>query len=265
MTHVTIANVTLGLQEYNSMRVLTMKQLADLYGCNEQHIRLNFNTNKAEHFTEGKHYFKLTYMQAVEFVQTYLLDSSKVSPNGLTLWTVRGAARHAKMLKAENVWDTFEELEDKYFKKPQVSTLPDFTNPYEAALAWAEQYKGKEEALKQLAIAAPKAAITDLIVASNKIYTIGYSGKLLGLKKELMYGWLKSLGWITKGEGDHWITFQEVIDKGYMSMELQLVANNDGESEIRPQAVVTSAGISQLANLIFAGAKDANIRIDKQG
>lgn len=34
-----------------------------------------------------------------------------------TLWTERGAARHAKMLETDQAWDVFEALEDNYFGK----------------------------------------------------------------------------------------------------------------------------------------------------
>lgn len=41
--------------------------------------------------------------------------------------------------------DRWEELEME--KRSNVIQLPDFTNPAEAAIAWAEQYKAKEAAL----------------------------------------------------------------------------------------------------------------------
>lgn len=36
--------------------------------------------------------------------------------NCLYLWTDRGAARHAKILETDEIWEVYEELEDTYFK-----------------------------------------------------------------------------------------------------------------------------------------------------
>ena len=44
---------------------------------------------------------------------SYSQISSKT--RSLTLWTERGAARHAKMLETDKAWDMFEQMEDAYF------------------------------------------------------------------------------------------------------------------------------------------------------
>lgn len=41
----------------------------------------------------------------------------------LTLWTERGAARHAKMLDTDQAWEVFEKLEDCYFTKKPAEQL----------------------------------------------------------------------------------------------------------------------------------------------
>lgn len=45
--------------------------------------------------------------------------SVKIARNvrSLILWTERGAARHAKMLKTNQAWEVFEKLEDCYFNQ----------------------------------------------------------------------------------------------------------------------------------------------------
>lgn len=46
----------------------------------------------------------------------------------LTLWTERGAARHAKMLNSDRAWDVFELLEETFFRivKPHSASLSPF-------------------------------------------------------------------------------------------------------------------------------------------
>ena len=96
----TTADVTaLTPVEWSSQRVLTTEQLAQFYECDTGNIKVNFNANK-EKFVEGKHYFKLEGDALKEFKnkvsETYLVGKNA---NILYLWTERGAARHAKMLK----------------------------------------------------------------------------------------------------------------------------------------------------------------------
>ena len=45
--------------DYSGERVLTTEQLAQVYECSTDNIKINFNANKG-HFEEGKHFYKLT-------------------------------------------------------------------------------------------------------------------------------------------------------------------------------------------------------------
>ncbi len=133
--------------EWSSRRVLTTAQLAEFYGCDANNIKKNFNANK-DRFVEGKHYFKLEGANLSAFKASLVtagdLQNLRVTGGDLQnlcsaecglqissmtrvlyLWTVRGAARHAKMLSTDKAWDVFEELEDNYFNpKPSIISEP---------------------------------------------------------------------------------------------------------------------------------------------
>lgn len=74
------------------------------------------------------------------------------------------------------------------------TSLPDFTNPVEAARAFADQYEAKQIAQEQLALAAPKVAHYDAVVergtllnATQVAHSIGLpSAQALNKKLELM-------------------------------------------------------------------------------
>ena len=53
--------------ENNNERVLTTKQLAEVYETKENNIKNNFNNNK-DKFIEGKHYYKLTGEELKQFI-----------------------------------------------------------------------------------------------------------------------------------------------------------------------------------------------------
>ncbi|MEY0026769.1 ORF6N domain-containing protein [Providencia rettgeri] len=112
---------------HKSIPVVTSELLAKLYGSTTNNVKKNYSRN-TERFIEGKHYFVVTGDELKEFKNSvtfgHLVD--KRTPK-LTLWTERGAARHAKMLETDQAWEVFEKLEDHYFNSksdtPKENTL----------------------------------------------------------------------------------------------------------------------------------------------
>ncbi len=118
-----VANINdteISIINFKSIPVVTTEMLADFYGTESKHIQNNFLRNTGR-FIEGKHFFKLVGEQLREFKRSLTL-LKMVSPNAkhLTLWTERGAARHAKMLDTDQAWDVFEQLEDCYFHRKEI-------------------------------------------------------------------------------------------------------------------------------------------------
>ena len=109
----------LAVVEYSNERVLTTEQVAEFYECNADNIKVNFNANR-ERFVDGKHYFKVEgeALSKLRVSETNL----QISPmtRSLYLWTKRGCARHAKMLKTDRAWEVFEELEENYFDRKEI-------------------------------------------------------------------------------------------------------------------------------------------------
>ncbi|MEY0607756.1 ORF6N domain-containing protein [Providencia rettgeri] len=137
--------------------VITTGIMAKLYGTDEANVKMNFSRN-ADRFIEGKHYFKLEGVELKGF-KDRVTESYPVKfhdqivgkrARSLTLWTERGAARHAKMLDTDQAWDVFEALEDFYFTKKEDSQRK------------AKQIAGRitsdqQEAIKQLVLNRGKA------------------------------------------------------------------------------------------------------------
>ncbi|HJD98004.1 ORF6N domain-containing protein, partial [Mailhella massiliensis] len=102
---------------YKGIPVVTTETLALAYEVDAVSIRKNFSCNKGR-FTEGKHYFSITGKELSAFRLSVTESNSQISPKvrALTLWTERGAARHAKMLNSDKAWDMFELLEETFFR-----------------------------------------------------------------------------------------------------------------------------------------------------
>ncbi len=105
---------------YNQIPVITTELLARLYGTEAIRIQQNHHENKSR-FIEGKHFFKAVgdELKNLRLVLNESQNEVKISPKtrSLTLWTERGAARHAKMLETDQAWEVFEKLEDSYFNQ----------------------------------------------------------------------------------------------------------------------------------------------------
>ncbi len=107
--------------EWQGVRVVTTETLARGYGTETIRIRQNHHENKVR-FVEGKHFFKVEGESLRELKHRVALNYSvKIARNvrSLTLWTERGAARHAKMLETDQAWAFFEKLEDSYFRQKE--------------------------------------------------------------------------------------------------------------------------------------------------
>ena len=126
---------------YKDIPCISTEMLAQAYDVGASQIKMNFSNNK-ERFIEGKHYFLLKEQELSEFrnlkVKSFYLQISPKT-HRLTLWTERGAARHAKMLNSDKAWDVFEMLEETFFNQPAVSKKETVPAPALALSTTAER------------------------------------------------------------------------------------------------------------------------------
>ena len=115
-----INNTQVSIVNFKSIPVITTEMMADFYGTESKNIQNNFLRN-SKRFIEGKHFFKIIGQELKDFKnQPSLRGLVNKRVSHLTLWTERGAARHAKMLDTDQAWDIFEQLEDCYFHRQEV-------------------------------------------------------------------------------------------------------------------------------------------------
>lgn len=102
---------------YKGVPVVTTETLAMAYEVEAHQLRQNFKNNK-ERFVEGKHFYLIEgdELKAFSLQVENFYSQISAKTRHLTLWTERGAARHAKMLSSDKAWDVFELMEETFFR-----------------------------------------------------------------------------------------------------------------------------------------------------
>ena len=131
------------------------------------------------------------------------------------------------------------ELEAKE-QKNQIA-LPNFTDPAEAAIAWATEYKAKQLALKQLEVAKPKVEFVDTFVDRGSNRNITSVAKELGITAIALGKWLRAKGYMNKStKKQEWN--KEFIDNGYGVQKLFNTEVKEDTFKSGSQVLVTPAG-----------------------
>ncbi|EQB2253013.1 phage antirepressor KilAC domain-containing protein [Escherichia coli] len=245
--------------EWQGVRVVTTETLDRGYGVDEANIRNNLSRN-LDRFEEGKHYFLLTALKLREF-KNRVTGSYSVGKNArsLTLWTERGAARMSKIVDTNEAWAFFEKLEDSYFrqKEQQPVAIPQ-TLPEALRLAaeLAEQKQLLEQKAhqlnQQLVAAAPKVDFADRVSVAKGIL-IGNFAKVVGLKQNALFAWLRENGILIASGGRKNVPFQQYINAGYFTVKEVVLDDEDGY-QIRLTPQLTGKGQQWLTRkLLDAG------------
>ena len=245
--------------EWQGVRVVTTETLARGYGVDEANIRNNLSRN-LDRFEERKYYFLLTALKLREF-KNRVTGSYSVGKNArsLTLWTERGAARMSKIVDTNEAWAFFEKLEDSYFrqKEQQPVAIPQ-TLPEALRLAaeLAEQKQLLEQKAhqlnQQLVAAAPKVDFADRVSVAKGIL-IGNFAKVVGLKQNALFAWLRENGILIASGGRKNVPFQQYINAGYFTVKEVVLDDEDGY-QIRLTPQLTGKGQQWLTRkLLDAG------------
>ena len=143
------------------------------------------------------------------------------------------------LLMRAKIIDRWQELEAQ--QQSNLLVLPNFTDPAEAAIAWATEYKAKQFALKQLEVAKPKVEFVDKFVERGTNRNITAVAKELGVTAIKLGKWLRAKGYLNKAT-DKQVWNKEFIDKGYGVQKLFNVEVQEEEFKSGSQALITPSG-----------------------
>lgn len=151
------------------------------------------------------------------------------------------------------VFDRMTELE----RKELIPTLPNFSNPAEAARAWAEQYELREAATKALELAAPKVEFVERYVESTGSKGFRQVAKLLEANEARFREFLVEEK-IMYRLGGEWTVYQPHIDAGRVEVKTG-TDNGHAYTSVRftPKGVQWIAGLwgQRKLNIALAGAE----------
>ena len=147
----------------------------------------------------------------------------------------------------------WEELEQK--QRAQMLQLPDFTDPAEAAMAWAKEYKEKkvlaienkklEEDNIQLAAENQELKhdknYLDLIMRSKALLTISQIAQDYGMSGKALNKQLAQMG-IQYSINGQWILYAKYKDCGYVSSRSIDITRADGRPDVVLHTEWTQAG-----------------------
>ena len=87
---------------------------------------------------------------------------------------------------------------------------PDFTDPAEAALAWAEQYRRREALEHENVLMLPKARFHDRVTRADGTHTVEEVAKMLRTGRNKLFKWLREEGFLMSGN----LPYQKYLDQG---------------------------------------------------
>ncbi|OOF37955.1 DNA-binding protein [Rodentibacter rarus] len=145
--------------------------------------------------------------------------------------------------------DRWQELENQ--QKP-TALLPDFSNPAEAARAWAIEYEQKQIAIAQVKEMQPTVAAFDRIAtqAEGSMCTTD-AAKHLGVKPKFLFDFLSSQKWIYKRPGNsNWIAYQDKLQQLLLEHKIHITTREDGTEKVCERVLITAKGLTKLAKML---------------
>lgn len=126
--------------------------------------------------------------------------------------------------------------------------LPDFTNPAEAARAWANEYEAKQKLLGEVKMLAPKAEFYDTVASSESLLSMGEAAKTLnmGIGRNNLFALLRFKGILNFNN----IPYQRFVNAGYFKLVEKAYDVND-EPRVATTTYVTQKGLDYIRKILL--------------
>lgn len=117
--------------------------------------------------------------------------------------------------------------------------LPDFTNPAEAARAWASEYEQKMVALQKIEADRPKVEFAERVRNMQGACEVGKFAKTVGIGRNKFFKMMREDGILMAGN----MPYQQYIDRGlFIVIELTPYTDNEGKDHPTFKTMITGKG-----------------------
>jgi len=151
----------------------------------------------------------------------------------------------------------WQELEQQVSaSNPVMPELPNFTNPADAAIAWAEEYKAKEAAQAQVIELKPKAEALARISSSKGATGIRDTAKAVGMRQNDFVAWCVDdtkpvcRRFMYRDDRGVLNAYSHRTSAGLMTQKLQSFVGHDGRDRAEPRVKFTPAGVAKIAEML---------------
>ena len=143
-------------------------------------------------------------------------------------------------------WVTSEVLPS--IRKTGSYNLPDFTNPAEAARAWANEFEAKQKLLEENKVLKPKAEFYDTVANSESLLSMGHVAKALdmGIGRNKLFEFLRGNGILNS----HNIPYQRFVNAGYFKLVESMYMAGDNQV-VATTTYVKQKGVDYIRKLLL--------------
>ena len=225
----------------NNEVVVSSRQVAEHFGKQHKDVLESIRNILAAENSATRFFTESSYLNRGKQYVCYLMNR-----DGFSILVMGFTGKEALEWKIKYI-NAFNEMEKQLASKNTLA-LPDFSNPAEAARAWANEYEAKQKALAENAIMKPKADFYDTVVSTESLLSMGDTAKLInkkGVGRNNLYKILKARKILMADN----IPYQQYIERGYFKVVENYYMAGDNKV-ITKTTYVKQKGVDYIRKLL---------------